>query len=89
MCLLPSAHQLTTLCIQDYYFYLFSNRLAAEGMFIDMNSYQKLYNISGDEGMPDLVFLDKGNWFSFTLVVLMFEDTFTSYDSQGLWSGPT
>ncbi|XP_076787114.1 cation channel sperm-associated auxiliary subunit gamma isoform X3 [Arvicanthis niloticus] len=68
---------------KDYYFYLFSNRLAAEGMYIDMDAYQKLYNISGDYGMPDLVFLDKGNWFSFTLVLLSHEDTFTSADSQG------
>ncbi|XP_052055764.1 cation channel sperm-associated auxiliary subunit gamma [Apodemus sylvaticus] len=68
---------------KDYFFYLFSNRLAAEGMYINMNSYQKLYNISSDYGLPELIFLDKGNWFSVTVVLLSHEDTFTSADSKG------
>ncbi|XP_006540145.1 cation channel sperm-associated protein subunit gamma 1 isoform X10 [Mus musculus] len=68
---------------KDYFFYLFSNRLAAEGIYINMNAYQKLYNMSGDYGIPDLFFLDKGNWFTFTVVLLSHQDTFTSSDSQG------
>uniref|UniRef100_A0A140LJ05 Cation channel sperm associated auxiliary subunit gamma 2 n=2 Tax=Mus musculus TaxID=10090 RepID=A0A140LJ05_MOUSE len=68
---------------KDYFFYLFSNRLAAEGIYINMNAYQKLYNMSGDYGIPDLFFLDKGNWFTITVVLLSHQDTFTSSDSQG------
>lgn len=80
---------MTILCIQDYFFYLFSNRLAAEGIYINMDSYQKLYNVSVDTGIPELVYLDKGNWFSYTVVLMSHQDTFTSSDTQGLWSGPT
>lgn len=56
-------------------------------MYINMNSYQKLYNITGDYGIPELIFVDKGTWFSFNVVLLSHEDTFTSSDSKGLWSG--
>lgn len=89
VCLLSSAYWLSILCTQDYYFYLFSNRLAAEGMYINMNAYQKLYNLSSDYSMADFVFLDKGNWFSITAALLSHKDTFTSADSPGLWSGST
>ncbi|XP_038960278.1 cation channel sperm-associated auxiliary subunit gamma isoform X10 [Rattus norvegicus] len=68
---------------KDYYFYLFSNRLTAEGMYINMNAYQKLYNLSSDYSMADFVFLDKGNWFSITAALLSHQDTFTSADSPG------
>lgn len=54
-----------------------------------MDSYQKLYNVSVDTGIPELVYLDKGNWFSYTVVLMSHQDTFTSSDTQGLWSGPT
>ncbi|XP_040590399.1 cation channel sperm-associated protein subunit gamma isoform X3 [Mesocricetus auratus] len=61
---------------KDYYFYLSSNWLAAEGVYIDMSSYQKLYNISNDYGLPETVFLDKGNTFSFTIFLTSQDDTF-------------
>ncbi|XP_035305318.1 cation channel sperm-associated protein subunit gamma isoform X6 [Cricetulus griseus] len=61
---------------KDYYFYLSSNWLAAEGVYIDMSSYQKLYNISNDYGLPETVFLDKGNAFSFTIFLSSDDDTF-------------
>ncbi|CAO2626116.1 Cation channel sperm-associated auxiliary subunit gamma 2 [Lemmus lemmus] len=64
---------------KDYYFYLSSNWLATEGMYIDMSSYQKLYNISKDHGLPEIVFLDKGNSFSFT--VFLSSHVSTSHDS--------
>lgn len=73
------------MCFQDYYYYLSSNWLATEGMYIDMNSYQKLYNISKDSELPEIVFLDKGNSFSFT-VFLSSHDTNTN---SGPWAGPT
>lgn len=57
-------------------------------MYIDMNSYQKIYNITGDYDIPEFIFLDKGNGFGFTAILLSHEDTFTSSDSQGLWLGP-
>ncbi|XP_038195240.1 cation channel sperm-associated protein subunit gamma isoform X3 [Arvicola amphibius] len=60
---------------KDYYFYLSSNWLATEGMYIDMSSYQKLYNISKDHGLPKTVFLDKGNSFSFTVFLSSHGDT--------------
>lgn len=53
-----------------------------------MNSYQKLYNISKDRGLPDTVFLDKGNSFSFTVFLSSHEDTL-QLSNPGLWTGPT
>lgn len=52
-------------------------------MYINMNAYQKIYNNSGDHGMPSEVFLDRGNGFSFSLVLLSHKDTFTNDDSEG------
>ncbi|XP_052567770.1 cation channel sperm-associated auxiliary subunit gamma isoform X7 [Peromyscus californicus insignis] len=68
---------------KDYYFYLSSNWLAAEGVYIDMSSYQKLYNISHDHGLPEMVFLDKGTSFSFTVFLTAHEDTFKLSASSG------
>ncbi|XP_015856038.1 cation channel sperm-associated auxiliary subunit gamma isoform X1 [Peromyscus maniculatus bairdii] len=68
---------------KDYYFYLSSNWLAAEGVYIDMNSYQKLYNISHDHGLPEMVFLDKGTSFSFTVFLTAHEHTFKLSASSG------
>nr|XP_048295506.1 cation channel sperm-associated auxiliary subunit gamma isoform X2 [Myodes glareolus] len=59
---------------KDYYYYLSSNWLATEGMYIDMNSYQKLYNISKDSELPETVFLDKGNSFSFTVFLSSYDN---------------
>lgn len=52
-------------------------------MYIDMNSYQKLYNISSDSGLPEIVFLDKGNSFSFTVFLS------SHVTNSGPWAGPT
>ncbi|KAM7339974.1 hypothetical protein ACRRTK_000589 [Alexandromys fortis] len=60
---------------KDYYFYLSSNWLAEEGMYIDMSSYKKLYNVSKEHGLPEIVFLDKGNSFSFTVFLSSHGDT--------------
>ncbi|XP_055450735.1 cation channel sperm-associated auxiliary subunit gamma isoform X6 [Psammomys obesus] len=68
---------------KDYYFYLSSNWLAAEGVYIDMSSYQKLYNISNDHGLPEIVFLDKGTSFSFTVFLSSQEDTLMSAATLG------
>lgn len=53
-----------------------------------MNSYQKLYNISHDHGLPEMVFLDKGTSFSFTVFLTAHEHTFKLSASSGLWAGP-
>ncbi|KAL1763353.1 cation channel sperm-associated protein subunit gamma isoform X4 [Sigmodon hispidus] len=68
---------------KDYYFYLFSNWLAAEDVYIDMSSYQKLYNISHDHGLPETVFLDKGTSFSFTVFLSPNTETFKLSASSG------
>lgn len=70
---------------KDYYFYLSSNWLAEEGMYIDMSSYKKLYNVSKEHGLPEIVFLDKGNSFSFTVFLSSHGDT--SEFSTGAGSG--
>lgn len=61
----------------------------AEGVYIDMSSYQKLYNVSDDQGLPEIVFLDKGTSFSFTVFLASQEDTLMSAATLGLWAGPT
>lgn len=58
-------------------------------MYIDMSSYKKLYNVSKEHGLPEIVFLDKGNSFSFTVFLSSHGDTSEFSTNAGLWAGPT
>nr|XP_051702657.1 cation channel sperm-associated auxiliary subunit gamma isoform X2 [Oryctolagus cuniculus] len=52
---------------QDYYFYLASNGLSAGGVHIDMDSYEKIYNLKPEYKLPERIFLDKGNSYRFSI----------------------
>lgn len=66
--------------IQDYFFYLSSNRKTPGGVHIDMSSYEKIYNITSESGLPDTIFLDKGNSYRFGIFL-------TARENLGLWAG--
>ncbi|XP_051018011.1 cation channel sperm-associated auxiliary subunit gamma [Acomys russatus] len=71
---------------KDYYFYLSSNWLSLEGVYIDMDSYEKVYNTSDDDrGLPPEIYLDKGTSFSFTVFLSSHDDT-SSSSAAGLGS---
>ncbi|XP_065391530.2 cation channel sperm-associated auxiliary subunit gamma isoform X5 [Macaca fascicularis] len=52
---------------QDYYFFLASNWRSAGGVFIEMDSYEKIYNLKSAYELPERIFLDKGTEYSFAI----------------------
>uniref|UniRef100_A0A2K6S779 Cation channel sperm associated auxiliary subunit gamma n=1 Tax=Saimiri boliviensis boliviensis TaxID=39432 RepID=A0A2K6S779_SAIBB len=52
---------------KDYYFFLASNWRSAGGVYIDMDSYEKIYNLEPEYQLPERIFLDKGTEYSFTI----------------------
>uniref|UniRef100_A0A2K5RIG6 Cation channel sperm associated auxiliary subunit gamma n=1 Tax=Cebus imitator TaxID=2715852 RepID=A0A2K5RIG6_CEBIM len=52
---------------KDYYFFLASNWQSAGGVYIDMDSYEKIYNLEPEYQLPERIFLDKGTEYSFTI----------------------
>uniref|UniRef100_A0A8C9P984 Cation channel sperm associated auxiliary subunit gamma n=1 Tax=Spermophilus dauricus TaxID=99837 RepID=A0A8C9P984_SPEDA len=52
---------------EDYYFYLASNWLSTGGVHIDMDSYEKIYDLKPDYRLPERIFLDKGGEYHFSI----------------------
>nr|XP_035140137.1 cation channel sperm-associated auxiliary subunit gamma isoform X13 [Callithrix jacchus] len=52
---------------KDYFFFLASNWRSAGGVYIDMDSYEKIYNLEPEFELPERIFLDKGTEYSFTI----------------------
>ncbi|XP_049477252.1 cation channel sperm-associated auxiliary subunit gamma isoform X4 [Panthera uncia] len=52
---------------QDYYFYLASNSQSPGNVYIDMASYEKIYDLKADYELPERIFLDKGTSYVFSV----------------------
>ncbi|XP_012512434.1 PREDICTED: cation channel sperm-associated protein subunit gamma [Propithecus coquereli] len=52
---------------KDYYFYLASNWRSAGGVHIDMDSYEKIYDLEPESELPERIFLDKGAQYNFSI----------------------
>ncbi|XP_006871608.1 PREDICTED: cation channel sperm-associated protein subunit gamma [Chrysochloris asiatica] len=52
---------------QSYYFYLASNLQSAGGVYIEMDSYEKIYNFKSKNTLPKRIFLDKGTTYKFSI----------------------
>ncbi|XP_047384046.1 cation channel sperm-associated auxiliary subunit gamma isoform X1 [Sciurus carolinensis] len=52
---------------KDYYSYLASNWLSAGGVHIDMDSYEKVYDLKASYRLPERIFLDKGAEYHFSI----------------------
>ncbi|XP_027475427.2 cation channel sperm-associated protein subunit gamma isoform X5 [Zalophus californianus] len=52
---------------QDYYFYLASNLQSASNVYIDMASYEKIYDLKAKHELPERIFLDKGTSYRFSV----------------------
>uniref|UniRef100_A0A8C5KYQ1 Cation channel sperm-associated protein subunit gamma n=1 Tax=Jaculus jaculus TaxID=51337 RepID=A0A8C5KYQ1_JACJA len=60
---------------EDYYFYLSSNSQTVGGVYIDMSSYKKIYDLKADYDLPDTIFLDKGTTYNFSIFLTAQEDS--------------
>uniref|UniRef100_A0A5F9D2G9 Cation channel sperm associated auxiliary subunit gamma n=1 Tax=Oryctolagus cuniculus TaxID=9986 RepID=A0A5F9D2G9_RABIT len=69
---------------QDYYFYLASNGLSAGGVHIDMDSYEKIYNLKPEYKLPERIFLDKGNSYRFSIFLTARGHGFKTMQSVGV-----
>ncbi|XP_047567587.1 cation channel sperm-associated auxiliary subunit gamma isoform X2 [Lutra lutra] len=54
---------------QDYYFYLASNLQSASNVYIDMASYEKIYDLKAEHELPESIYLDKGTSYGFSIFV--------------------
>ncbi|XP_034528351.1 cation channel sperm-associated protein subunit gamma isoform X3 [Ailuropoda melanoleuca] len=61
---------------QDYYFYLASNLRSASNVYIEMASYEKIYDLKAEHELPERIFLDKGNSYAFSVFLTVREHSF-------------
>ncbi|XP_042638848.1 cation channel sperm-associated protein subunit gamma [Orycteropus afer afer] len=54
---------------QSYYFYLSSNWQSSGGVYIDMDSYGKIYNLKAEAELPERIFLDKDTFYTFSVLL--------------------
>uniref|UniRef100_A0A673V1Z0 Cation channel sperm associated auxiliary subunit gamma n=1 Tax=Suricata suricatta TaxID=37032 RepID=A0A673V1Z0_SURSU len=54
---------------KDYYFYLASNFQTPGNIYIDMASYEKVYDLKAQSDLPERIYLDKGASYVFTVVL--------------------
>lgn len=66
-CLFPSADCLAHLIPQDYHFYVTSNRHGIHNVHLDPLSYSKISNLKAEYDLPERIFLDKGNRYTFAI----------------------
>uniref|UniRef100_A0A8C9DQF1 Cation channel sperm associated auxiliary subunit gamma n=1 Tax=Prolemur simus TaxID=1328070 RepID=A0A8C9DQF1_PROSS len=64
---------------QDYYFYLASNGLSAGGVHIDMDSYEKIYDLEPESELPERIFLDKGTQYTFSIFMKALSHQFQTH----------
>uniref|UniRef100_A0A8C0ZXY6 Cation channel sperm-associated protein subunit gamma n=1 Tax=Castor canadensis TaxID=51338 RepID=A0A8C0ZXY6_CASCN len=72
---------------QDYYFYLASNWRSTGGVHIDMESYEKIYDLKSKYTLPTRIFLDKGTMYNFTIFLTATGTSFYMPDELGLCTG--
>ncbi|XP_074133514.1 cation channel sperm-associated auxiliary subunit gamma-like [Sminthopsis crassicaudata] len=53
-----------------FYFYRASNFQTIYGVHIDMDGYGKLYKLKAESQLPEYIYLDKGNNYSFSIYVV-------------------
>ncbi|KAM9034715.1 LOW QUALITY PROTEIN: cation channel sperm-associated auxiliary subunit gamma-like [Sarcophilus harrisii] len=53
-----------------FYFYRASNFQTIYGVHIDMDGYEKLYKLKAESQLPEYIYLDKGNNYSFSIYVV-------------------
>ncbi|KAL4666257.1 hypothetical protein H8957_011876 [Semnopithecus entellus] len=68
---------------QDYYFFLASNWRSAGGVFIEMDSYEKIYNLKSAYELPERIFLDKGTEYSFAIFLSAQSHSFRTMSDLG------
>ncbi|XP_043849826.1 cation channel sperm-associated protein subunit gamma-like [Dromiciops gliroides] len=54
-----------------FYFYTSSNFLSVYGIRIDMEGYDKLYDLNAENRLPEFLFLDKGTQYSFSVYLVL------------------
>ncbi|XP_069854878.1 cation channel sperm-associated auxiliary subunit gamma-like isoform X1 [Dipodomys merriami] len=62
---------------EDYFFYMASNWRSAGGVHIDMESYEKIYNLRPNHQLPERIFLDKGTTYTFSIFLTAQGDSFS------------
>ncbi|KAM7059963.1 cation channel sperm-associated auxiliary subunit gamma [Molossus nigricans] len=67
---------------RDYYYYLASNWLSAGNVHIDMDDYEKVYDLKAEYQLPERIFLDKGTSYSFSIFLTAQSHSFKSEDSD-------
>ncbi|KAM6223695.1 cation channel sperm-associated auxiliary subunit gamma [Rhynchocyon petersi] len=72
---------------QSYYFYLASNWQNADGVYVEMESYEKIYHLKPGVDLPDRIFLDKGTAYSFVIMLTASERLQILEPILGLWAG--
>uniref|UniRef100_K7GFT3 Cation channel sperm associated auxiliary subunit gamma n=1 Tax=Pelodiscus sinensis TaxID=13735 RepID=K7GFT3_PELSI len=51
----------------EYYFYVASNGNSSGGVFVNMESYVKIYDLQANNQLPRKIYLDKNNVYSFSV----------------------
>ncbi|XP_019521872.1 PREDICTED: cation channel sperm-associated protein subunit gamma isoform X1 [Hipposideros armiger] len=68
---------------QDYYFYLASNWQSAGNVHIDMDNYEKIYDLKAEYELPKRIFLDKGSSYRFSIFLTVRGHSFKSQPEIG------
>lgn len=71
---------------QDYYFYLASNLQSASNVYIDMASYEKIYDLKAEHELPERIYLDKGTSYGFSIFVTVRGHSLEFQPERGLWA---
>ena len=74
--------------LQDYYFYLASNSQSPGNVYIDMASYEKIYDLKADYELPERIFLDKGTSYVFSVFLSVGGQSLEFTPERGLWRRP-
>ncbi|XP_014651567.1 PREDICTED: cation channel sperm-associated protein subunit gamma [Ceratotherium simum simum] len=68
---------------QDYFSYLASSWQSAGHVHIDMDSYEKIYDLQAEHELPERIFLDKGTSYRFSVFLTARGHSFKSEPEQG------
>lgn len=55
-------------------------------MYIEMASYEKIYDLKAEHELPERIFLDKGNSYAFSVFLTVREHSFEFQPERGLWA---
>ncbi|XP_074170496.1 cation channel sperm-associated auxiliary subunit gamma [Rhinolophus sinicus] len=68
---------------QDYYFYLASNWQSAGNVHVEMDNYEKIYDLNAEYELPERIFLDKGSSYRFSIFLTVRGHSFKSQPELG------